>query len=181
LALMWHCMLRPSELCALDWESLRLPKFVNLFQKKGVVVIRSPKTARKGPLYQHVLIESQWLLQKLEAWFEARPMSGRLFPSYAVLRKLLARYINSLGLRTTYTLGGLRGGGASFRYLCNEEISRIQRRGRWQSAKSLDHYLQPATTFLSTQHWSSTSRSLILQLAQAPAVEPFLAELSAGT
>ena len=97
------------------------------------------------------------------------------------MRILLKRYLRNYGLEDAYTLGGLRGGGASFRYLKGNDVQYIQRLGRWMSSRTLGHYLQPAVPLLSTQDWSEFSRSRILQLGSVPWLEPLLAELSAGT
>eukprot|EP00971_Amphidinium_carterae_P179667 3563154-Amphidinium_carterae.1 len=42
------------------------------------------------------------------------------------------------------TPGSLRGSGATFFYMCTEDISRLQWRGRWRRLATLEYYLQEA-------------------------------------
>ena len=66
-----------------------------------------------------------------------------------------------------YTLAGLRGGGATFAYLETENVQWVQRRGRWQSPKSLDHYLGASAALLSTATWSDDAEERVAVLARA--------------
>ena len=85
--------------------------------------------------------------------------------------------LKSLGLPSQlYTLAGIRAGGATYRFLCDEEISKLQRRGRWTSARTLEHYLQPAVAFLSTSSWSEDSKFKVIHLASCPQLAGFLAQ-----
>ena len=74
-----------------------------------------------------------------------------MFPSYDSLSRSLQEALTSLEIPPgLFTLGGLRAGGATHHYLVCQNVPVLQRRGRWQSSRSLDHYIQEAAVVLST-------------------------------
>ena len=138
----------------------------------GVVTIGFPKTRRTGPRIQHVTIDNSLLLTDLNVWLQQFSPSVALFPSYSTLSRLIKAWLAALlgNEGAAYTLGGLRAGGATYFYLETENPAIVQRRGRWASQRSLDHYVQTAAAVLGTAAWSDVSRGKVERLAAlAPA------------
>jgi len=170
-------MLRPGEICSFKVSDIRLPGIVSKWQRFGVCIIWDPKTRKKGPRIQHVLIRSKWLLDLLTLYLAGKPANSAAFPSYGSLNNFVKRMLCLLGLdKMGYTLGGIRAGAASLRYLALQDICQIQRIGRWASARTLEHYLQPATAFLTMHNWPILAVEKVQKLADTKWVQPFLAE-----
>ena len=91
-----------------------------------------------------------------------------VFPTYSVLRRKVALWLGAL-LPTNhgYSLGGLRAGGATYNFLVTENVQAIQRRGRWKSLKTLEHYLQEGTALLASSRWSDDTKYRIEKLADS--------------
>jgi hypothetical protein len=88
------------------------------------------------------------------------------FPSYDALRRIVAKLLHCLlGSVHRYTLGGLRGGGATAHFLLNKNMPLLQRRGRWTSLKSLDHYIQIQGAIFGVLHWDPASRERVSRIA----------------
>ena len=64
-----------------------------------------------------------------------------------------------------YSLGGLRGGGATLAFLVTDSVAYVQRRGRWGSAKTLDHYVQESVAAMTMNAWPPVERERIFKLA----------------
>ena len=141
-----------------------------------MLVIWAPKTARKGPRVQHVLLRSPWLLGILDEFLRKQTPDRPLFPSYAAVSRYVRGLLGRLGLDKGYGLGGIRGGRVTFMYLRGCPIDRIQRHGRWLSARSLEHYLQPGTAALNMLDWPDRVRERIAGLSATPWVQPFLTD-----
>ena len=173
LALMFHCLLRPAEAAVLRRQDLNVGDSMKwLSRPMGVVTIGFPKTRRTGPRIQHVTIDNSLLLTDLNVWLKQFSPSVALFPSYSTLSRLIKAWLAALlgNEGAAYTLGGLRAGGATYFYLETENPAFVQRRGRWASQRSLDHYVQTAAAVLGTAAWSDVSRGKVERLAAlAPA------------
>lgn len=173
LALMFHCLLRPAEATCLRRRDLNVGDSMKwLSRPMGVVTIGSPKTRRTGPRIQHVTIDNALLLSDLEQWLQPFHPDVAVFPSYKTLSRLVKAWLSALLGKegAAYTLGGLRAGGATFFYLETENAAFAQRRGRWASQRSLDHYIQTAAAVLGSAAWSGGSRGKVERLAAlAPA------------
>ena len=156
LLLAFEALLRPGEVCNLLREDLRLPSEYTFGNKRVVIVaITAPKTRRRSAKIQHVLLRNDALTFHLECFCRGKAPETRLFPPYPKVRTAVHGYLSSLGLPLgIHTLGGLRAGGATHRYVNDEAIDRIMRMGRWTNIRTLDHYLQEAACHLSTLSWS---------------------------
>ena len=167
LALGFHCLLRPGEVFKLLVGDILIPDF-QLWQTSvlGVISIRDPKTRRRGPKRQHVTIENQELLMWLKAYLADRAPEEPLIRDKRALQKLIGTWLTQLlGTHHSYTLAGLRGGGATFLYLLTQNVPWIQRRGRWSSSRTLDHYLSEAATLISMTSWTLEAQRKVATLA----------------
>lgn len=61
----------------------------------------------------------------------------------------------------------LRGSGASWLFHHTEDLNRILWRGRWQSRRTLEHYLQDVMGQVLLSNLPVDKRSLVLELANA--------------
>lgn len=160
-------LLRPGETCNLLRSDLRLPSDFTFGNKDVVILtIRVPKTRRRAARVQHVLLRNQRSVRLLQAFAKHKPAGQALFPPYPHVQRHIYMYLQRLGLPPgLYTLGGLRGGGATHRYINEEDTLRIMRMGRWTAVRTLEHYLQEATCLLSTTSWNSTAHASVKSAA----------------
>ena len=163
----FHCLLRPGEISAVVRDTLRVPTdFMFQERRLGIFIVVDPKTRRRFAKSQHVLIDGQLLLDCLECFLIDLQPSARVFPTYLQLQKVLSLWIAALELpKGLFTLGGLRAGGATHHYLEQQNVGVLQRRGRWVSSSSLEHYIQEATVVLATSFWSQHSHFKLQKLA----------------
>ena len=70
-----------------------------------------------------------------------------------------------LGPGHPYTMAGLRGGGTTYFYLRDKNIPDLLRKGRWSSPKTLEHYVQLQSAYLTRREWSDDIQSRLLRLA----------------
>ena len=122
----------------------------------GVITIACPKTRRREARVQHVTVESLPLLRLLK--FATSLVSSEeafVFPTYKCMRSEVSMILNKLlGPKHGYTLAGLRGAGATVFYLRFRNVPDLMRRGRWASAKTLEHYIQIAGALITQRLWS---------------------------
>ena len=173
LALMSHCLLRPAEATILRRRDLNVGDSMKwLSRPMGVVTLGFPKTRRTGPRIQHVTIDNSLLLTDLNVWLKRFSPDVALFPSYSTLSRLIKAWLAALLCNegAAYTLGGPRAGGAIYFYMETDNPALVQRRSRWASQRSLDHYVQTAAAVLGSAAWSDVSRGKVEGLAAlAPA------------
>ena len=74
------------------------------------------------------------------------------------------RKFNEWGLCLRFTVGGLRGGGATEHFLKHQNVPLLRRRGRWTQLNTLDRYLQEGVAALFTDD-DSLGREQIRLLA----------------
>ena len=152
LALGYHCLLRPGEMCRLERRHVRLPGNVGWHSSVGMVVITDPKTARTAARVQHVVIHDRLVLLLCQAFW------GRLLPHQPLspgnIRGLEGWFrwaMVSLGLKERqFTPAGLRAGGATHDYLAGSPVERLMWRGRWAALSTLKHYVQECASVLAT-------------------------------
>ena len=77
-----------------------------------------------------------------------------------------------LGIATSEKANGLtpkalRGSGASWLFHCTEDVNRVLWRGRWQSKRTLEHYLQDVSGQALLADLIQEKRDLCLELADA--------------
>ena len=74
--------------------------------------------------------------------------------------------LNFLGLYNSgFTPACLRAGGATYEYLWHFSVGRLRLKGRWASEKSLDHYIQEATSLLAAEFFPQSALQVILPLS----------------
>ena len=146
--------MRPSDLLGLERRDLRFASEHGEPEPGFYVVFRHAKTAQtRGARWQHVRIHAELVLALAWSVWGTLPPNAPLFhyPGSARARgSKLAAYVSALfaalevpwGAREGFTLGGLRAGGttAVLRHTGSLEVTRW--RGRWDSARSMEHYVQ---------------------------------------
>lgn len=142
-----HGLLRPAEILGLYRKHLILPRDMMSSERICYIAILNPKTRRFLPR-QHARISDELSVLFLDHVFGCTAQNQPLFAcSGAVFKNRWDKVFKFLGIPTTEASKGitpksLRGSGASWLYHRTEDIPRILWRGRWQSRKSLEHYLQ---------------------------------------
>ncbi|CAE7682844.1 unnamed protein product [Symbiodinium sp. CCMP2592] len=139
-------LLRPGEVDSLKVGDLLFPVDDEVGQGAALVVnIRNPKTKRVWN-HQFALAEEKDLMLWLKWWCKDRSRRQRLLMigkrRWAVLFKqaLEEMHLGTCG----FTLGSLRGGGATYHFRVHRNIGQLQYAGRWARAETLRHYLQTA-------------------------------------
>ena len=152
LALVFHAYLRPGEGCRLLRQDLMLPGDLNWHAAVGMVVIRSPKTAKTGGRVHHVVLQDPTVLRLCRwAWGPLEPHQPLVHFGVRQIEGWFRAVLPRLGLRpTAYTPAGLRAGGATFDYLSRgSTVEQLMWRGIWQTLTSLRHYVQEAAATMS--------------------------------
>ncbi|CAE7210922.1 unnamed protein product [Symbiodinium sp. CCMP2592] len=108
-----------------------------------VLSIRAPK-ARRVWRNQCVIVKNWALISWLVWWMEGKPSKEKLF---RVARrdwaKLFAKGLELLRVHDLgYTLGSLRGGGATHLFRVTENLALLQFAGRWARQETVKSYLQ---------------------------------------
>ena len=158
-------LLRPGETCNLLVGDLTFPElgWAEEAAVGLVLAIRKPKTRRVWRT-QFVLIKDSALIAWLSWWVTGRE-PHRLFMRVPRREwaKLVGRALEELDMHTkNFTLGSLRGGGATHMFRVTENITKLQYHGRWARQETVKSYLQEA---LSTQVLASASALARNQLA----------------
>ena len=162
-----HCLLRPGEICGCDITDFSLKAIQSwvLNIKVGIFTIVAPKTRRRAAPVQHVLIENPGLLNGLRTYFDSlAPDCKKPFPDYReFLRLIRLWHTRLLGPEKALQFGpgGVRGAGATLHYLVERNVPELQRRGRWRSESSLDHYIQVAAAMQAKLHWSDSELAIM--------------------
>ena len=169
VALMFHCILRPSECSALRKCDITVGEFLKFLEKDiGIVSLFGTKTARTAGRGQHCTISSKLLLQWLESYLSTLQDADMLFPSYSSMRHNITLILAALlPDKHNFTLGGIRAGGATYLYLKTENVGLVQRKGRWRSARTLEHYIQEGAAILSAARWPPEVHAKIDKLARS--------------
>lgn len=184
----FHGLLRPGEAAALETSDFFFKNIYDLDTPTkaefATLVVRLPKTRKKGPRRQQVLLEDRLLITALQAFCDAAGEgSVRLFgfgePTFL---DRWHRVCDVLEIKGQYVVAGLRAGGATHDYLTLQNIPRVRFRGRWAAEKSLEHYLQGCMSFIGASKFSpSALEKLRACAAQAEVrVMQLVADLRAG-
>ena len=143
-------LLRPAELFNLKRATVVLPTVHQCgYDAKAVVIIRDPKTKSAMGRNQFGLVSDRVALGWLTWLCDGLPPALKLFRSGAqVGRTLLTSALADLGLEYTgLTLGSLRTGGATHKYIAGTPVDRLRFEGRWKSNATLEHYIQEAASY----------------------------------
>ena len=152
----FNALLRPVEM----WRLRVRCVYLHSGGGQAVLAIESPKNRKHLGAWQFTIIESSsvsawlgWLIAEL-------PPDARVFPgSQALLAKMFRQACAALSL--DFTLGCIRPGGATERFIRDQNVAKLQFEGRWRSAYSLHHYLQVAMAKLVMNRLKSSVASRI--------------------
>lgn len=168
----FHGLLRPSEIFSLRRSHLVLPRDVLSNELIAYVKILHSKTSR-FMLRQHARVSDELTVAYLDAVFGDLPQKDFLFNcTGASFRSRWNKLFGFLGIPTVERLCGitpksLRGSGASWFFHYTEDVAKVLWRGRWQSRKSLEHYLQDVMGQVLLANLSDERRLAVLELSDA--------------
>ena len=172
LILGFHGLLRPAEFMFLKRGDLVLPMDILSTEAICYVRILHSKTSR-FMLRQHARISDSASVQFLQGLFGHFGKHEPLFGcSFSVFRTRWNRLFGALGVPTAEEKRGvtpksLRGSGASWLFHHTEDVSKLLWRGRWQSRRTLEHYLQDVMGQVLLSDLSISQRDAVLELSNA--------------
>eukprot|EP00971_Amphidinium_carterae_P352181 6492466-Amphidinium_carterae.1 len=167
LMLGYHCLLRPAELCRLRRKDLLLSCDTAGSEWSGVVSIGQSKTTSRSARLQSVVIIDGPLL-RLVTWLVHDDPPSRLLVPGGMLRlnQVFAWAKQALSVPANmFTLGGLRAGGSVDFLRATNNPHALQYRGRWESARSMFHYLQIGAGVSTYAQLSPTCLTVVQGLA----------------
>ena len=175
LALAFGAILRPGEVCAALRHQLLLPGDVFGTMQCAYLSILEPKTRFTAAKHQTAKLDAPDLLSIVEVAFAALPKDVRVWPySSQTLRVRFRSLLHGLGLPTVVVdgrrpldLGSLRAGGATWLLNMSENPDLTRRRGRWLNNKTMEIYVQEASSVLYLSTISEAARDRIFLLVKA--------------
>ena len=168
----FHGLLRPNEILPLKGRDLVLPRDVLSDELICCVRILHSKTSR-FLLRQHARVSDQVSVSFLDATFGCMPMDQPLFNcSPGMFRTRWNKIFGFFGVPYAAKKKGLtpkclHGTGASWLFHHTEDIERVLWRGRWQSRRTLEHYLQDVMGQVLLSELPQDKRDLVASLAAA--------------
>ena len=143
LVLGFYGLLRPIELLSLRRKDVVLPTE----HLEGEVIflrIHTPKTRFRGAAAQHVRIDSVEAVAFVNQFLPKIPRWQSIWSgSYAAFRRRFDLLQTAVVLGKPFMPSSLRPGGATFLFRhWNENLPRLQWRGRWKSFRMLETYIQ---------------------------------------
>ena len=157
----FHCLLRPGELLNIRKQDITLPHSCNFGGACVAIRLNFPKNRRYLGRQQFVSLHHPHVINWLSwLYFSTRRPDDKLWGlSAATFRWYFRAIVETLGLsRFKFSPASLRAGGATFRFQTGTQVSTLRFLGRWASDKSLEHYIQLAT-----------SHQIVLQLTNSEA------------
>lgn len=175
LALAFGAILRPGEVCAALRHQLLLPGDVFGTMQCAYLSIMEPKTRFTAAKHQTAKLDAPDLLAVVEMAFERLEKDQKLWPySSQTLRVRFRSLLQSLGLptgvvenRRPLDLGSLRAGGATWLLNVSENPDLTRRRGRWLNHKTMEIYVQEASSVLYLSTISKPARDKVFLLVRA--------------
>ena len=167
--LAFECLLRPSEAINLLVGDIVFPSLELAGPDPNlVVVIRNPKTRRIWRT-QFAICSDFFLIDWLKWWCRDLDSKCRVFPiSRAQWSSLLKACCGWLDVDNIgYTPSSFRSGGATHVFRTEQNLGRLQYRGRWKSAATLESYLQEAMSAHATHVVSDRGRERVAVVRQA--------------
>ena len=140
-------------------------------------MLRHSKTAKtRGARFQHVCVENPFVIALLWRLYGSRPRTAPLFScigsvtqrslalstSFAALLRVLRV---PTGQARGFVLSGLRAGGITAYFNATGDLAACQWRGRWDSARTMEHYIQEAPMAAAYANLSAGVRADILRLS----------------
>lgn len=167
LATAWGGYLRASEVLKLNWEDISLKGDVRTKHLAESIVGVNVKDAKTGPL-QFTAIREPLVLSLIHRYAETCSRTGRAFPiSYCTYLAKLKAAASFFGLSGKLTPHSARIGGALHDYCHGMAATSIAIHGRWESIKSLRHYLTNGRAIVQNMTLSPTHEQMITRYAQA--------------
>lgn len=171
LALSWGALLRIGEVLQAYRSDLVLPEDVGNTVSYALLRILEPKTRFRTARHQAGKLEQADLVQIVTIGFRSLDRHQKLWAwSGQTLRNRFEKLLKRLHLPTLphqtpkpLSLASLRPGGATWLIGETESPETVRRKGRWQSFRTMDIYLQEvsATTYLNDI--SAEAKDVILQ------------------
>eukprot|EP00971_Amphidinium_carterae_P010666 210726-Amphidinium_carterae.2 len=169
----YHCLLRPAELCRLRRQDLLLSCDTSGAEWSGVITIGQSKTTARSARLQSVVVLDAPLLRLL-TWLVGSDHPSRLLVPGGLVRLNQVFNFSRQLLRIPagqFTLGGLRAGGAVDFLRATHDPHSLQYRGRWESTRSMYHYMQVGAGMATYARLSQETQTCIRALANlAPTV-----------
>eukprot|EP00971_Amphidinium_carterae_P163532 3242595-Amphidinium_carterae.1 len=161
LLLGFHLLLRPGELTSILRDHLLLPSDVGGSWNSGSLALPRTKTSNRGSKLQSVIIEDAVLLALVDDVFGPSPQKSLLCPGgLPLLSQRFMALKRALCLEASpFSVASLRGGGAVHYMRTVGNVSWLQYRGRWESPKSMGHYLQAGAALLAMARVPDSARS----------------------
>ena len=143
----WSAFLRPGEFLRAHRRDLVLPSDVLASDRSAWLRIVEPKTRFRGPRRQLARSDEQWVIALMEAVYRTADPDSRLWPgSDAAFRRRWDAIGKVLWICTQVGKGvtpaSLRAGGITAHYLATEDLTRLQRRARWNDLQQIATYVQ---------------------------------------
>lgn len=175
LALAFGAILRPGEVCAALRHHLLLPGDVYGTMQCAFLSILEPKTRFTAAKHQTAKLDAPDMLAVVQLAFEELHPDQRLWPySAQTLRVRFRSLLNALSLptgvvdnRRPLDLGSLRAGGATWLLNMTENLDLTRRRGRWLNHKTMEIYIQEASSVLYLSTVSKIARDRIFLMVRA--------------
>lgn len=168
----FHALMRPNEFLPLQRKDLVLPCDLLTSELIAYIRIWHSKTSR-FMLRQHSRVSDSASVVFLDKVFGKLDPEELLFGcSAGVFRNRWNKIFNYLGVCTLEKENGitpksLRGSGASWFFHKTESLDKVMWRGRWQSRRTLEFYLQDVMGQTLLTNLSPHHRKLVLELASA--------------
>ena len=165
LVIIWlsfYGLLRPGESCILGHGDL-------LIDKKGILVrIRNPKRRAGMARQQYSRIDAVDARPIFLKIIEGLKPGEQLWPGSqgALTRRFRAGLARLVPHPQRFSLGSLRSGGATVLFQRLEEnVPKLQWRGRWQHLQTLVHYVQELAASAIGLRWAPATQQRIEQLS----------------
>ena len=172
----FHAALRPGEMIALTRRTLLLPGDLLGPADVGFVIIETPKTRKRSARKQHVKLHGRVLLAFLSrqaSLLESdQPIWGPLGNASARARRFRSQWdalLHALRVESSdhggFVPASIRAGGITWMYQQTHDLQLIRWIGRWESEKTVEHYLQEAPAALAAARLPIPVRQRIHKLA----------------
>ncbi len=159
--------MRPGELGMLCRRDVRLPcDAQGLAIDVAVVGILQPKTRRQAARHQSVVLRRPWAVDALSRLLYRIPSDCSLCPrGVQGLRRRFRQLLIALLLSgDEYSPASLRPGGALSFHLRHDDLGRLLYHGRWDSVKTVQHYLHEGLAASVAACLPKRASALIMQL-----------------
>ena len=168
-------ILRPGEVCAALRNQLLLPGDVFGTMQCAYLSILEPKTGFTAAKHQTAKLDAPDMLAVVVLAFEHLHGDQKLWPySGQTLRVRFRSLLQALGLPTSVVdnrrpldLGSLRAGGATWLLNVSENPDLTRRRGRWLNHKTMEIYVQEASSVLYLSTISKPARDKVFLMVKA--------------